>query len=79
MPPTKRNRGAPEVVARDFTELLRPYSQGWVALNPAQDRVVASGLNFEDTYRRAVEQGYNDPILIKVIPPDRGFIPTLPR
>ena len=58
----------------DFTALLQPYASGWVALTPDEQTVVASAPSIEEAHRKAVRTGCSHPVLLQVLPPDRGFI-----
>jgi len=64
-----------KVQTTDLTELLKPYRSGWVALSSDQQHVVGDGKTLQRAYEKAVEHGVDDPVLVKVIPPDRGYIP----
>ena len=63
--------GAP---APDFTILLRPYASGWVALSPDEREVVASAPTVEEAHRDAEKNGRSHPVLLQVVPPDKGLI-----
>ena len=65
------------VAVSDISKLLKPYSSGWVALSEDQREVVAAGSTLEDAQRRAAEHGYSHPVFLKVLPPDRGYIPAV--
>jgi len=54
--------------------LLKPYTSGWVALTPDERAVVASAPSIEEAHNQAVKKGCAHPVLLQVIPPDRGFI-----
>jgi hypothetical protein len=53
-------------------ELLHPYSDEWVAV--VGHEVVAHGPSMSDALRAARERGYDDPLLVPVMPPDLIFI-----
>ena len=65
----KAGAGAP-----DFTALLQPYASGWVALSPDEQEVVASAPTVEEAHRAAEKNGCSHPVLLQVVPPDKGFI-----
>jgi hypothetical protein len=65
-----------EVALSDLSELLRPYTCGWVALSEDERRVVASGATLREAQINAGKCGYAFPVFIKIIPPDRGYIPA---
>ena len=73
---TKKKTKA-KVPARDFAELLKPYSSGWVALTPDETKVVGAGETLQEALERAKKEGYLEPVFLKVIPPDYGYIPLL--
>jgi hypothetical protein len=53
-------------------ELLHPYSDEWVAVVGRE--VVAHGPSMSDALRAARDRGYDDPLLVPVMPPDLIFI-----
>jgi hypothetical protein len=59
----------------DVTELLRPYASGWVALSSDEKSVVGAGATLAEAAAQAEERGYAEPLFVKVIPPDTGYIP----
>lgn len=61
--------------AIDLTELLKPYENKWVALTEDEKEVICSGKNPKKVYIKALKRGYKEPILTKVLPLDRCFIP----
>ena len=64
------------VAVSDLSELLKAYSSGWVALSEDQKEVVAAGSTLEDAQQKAAEHGYSHPLFLKVLPPDRGYVPA---
>ena len=60
----------------DLTTLLKPYRSGWVALTPDEREVVASAPSIEEAHGEAVKKGCAHPVLLQILPPDRGFIGT---
>jgi hypothetical protein len=46
--------------------LLAPYDGEWVAV--ADERIVAHGEAFDAVAREAKRQGYDDPLLVPVMP-----------
>ena len=64
------------VAASDLTNLIRPYAAGWVALSPDERQVVAAASTIQESQERASSQGYPHPIFVKVLPPDRGYVPA---
>ena len=68
--PTKARVAAP-----DLTDLLKPYSSGWVAVSRDHRRVVGAGETLQEAHDQALEQGEGDPVFVKVIPPDKGYLP----
>lgn len=70
----KQPRKKVQVPASDFTDLLKPYSSGWVALSPDERQVVASAPTVEEAHREAEKKGCPHPVLLQVVPPDKGFI-----
>ena len=63
-----------KVRSSDLTALLKPYTSGWVALTPDEQEVVASAPSIEEAHGKAVKKGCSHPVLLQVLPPDRGFI-----
>ncbi len=59
----------------DLTELLKPYSSGWVALSSDQRQVVGAGERLQEAHDQALEHSIPNAIFIKVIPPDQGYLP----
>ncbi len=63
------------VPVSDQTELLKPYRAGWVALSSGERRVIAAGATLREAQAQAMERGVPNPVFVKVIPPDEGYIP----
>ena len=63
-----------KVRVTDFTRLLKPYTSGWIALTPDEREVVAAGPVVEEVHATALRKGCRKPLLVPVIPPDRGFV-----
>jgi len=72
---TKSPRKKIEIPVSDLTEALKPYRSGWVALSSDESHVVSSGSTLEEAHAQAVRAGYSHPVFVKVLPPDRGYIP----
>jgi Family of unknown function (DUF5678) len=53
---------------------LRKYVNKWVALTYPENKVVGTGDNATAAMQAAVQKGYHDPILYKVLPLDRFYI-----
>jgi len=72
----KRNgsRKQGKVPLPDLTVLLKPYASGWVALTPDEQTVVAAAPSIEEAHQEAQRKGCAHPVLMQVLPPDRGFI-----
>ena len=70
----RKNAKAMQVATTDLSQLLRPYSSGWVALSSDETHVVAAADNLKTTEEEARERGEKHPLLIKVLPPARGYI-----
>ena len=70
----KQSRKKVRVARSDFTDLLKPYASGWVALSPDEREVVASAPTVEEAHREAEKKGCSHPVLLQVVPPDKGFI-----
>jgi Family of unknown function (DUF5678) len=70
----RKNAKAIQVSTTDLSQLLRPYSSGWVALSSDETRVVAAADTLKRTEEEAKERGEEHPLLIKVLPPERGYI-----
>jgi hypothetical protein len=70
----RKNPKTIEVTTTDLSQLLRPYSSGWVALSSDETRVIAASDTLKRTEEEAREQGEEHPLLIKVLPPERGYI-----
>jgi hypothetical protein len=54
--------------------ILKPCASGWVALSPDEREVVASAPTLEQTHREAEKKGCPHPVLLQVVPSDKGFI-----
>ena len=52
-------------------EVLDEYVDEWVAL--VGDQIVGHGPSVIDALRAARERGYDDPLLVPVLPPDVAF------
>ena len=63
--------------SRRLAELLKPYHSGWVALCPDEQQIVAAGETLHETRERAMNSRVSDAIFVKVIPPERGYLPHL--
>ena len=72
--PKSRSRKI-EIPVSDLTEALKPYRSGWVALSSDESHVVAFGSTLEEAQTHAVRAGYAHPVFVKVLPPDRGYVP----
>ena len=70
----KRSERKVRVQAPSFTDLLKPYAWGWVALSPDEREVIASAPTVEEAHREAEKKGCSHPVLLQVVPPDKGFI-----
>lgn len=55
----------------DLSNILRGYSNTWLALNPDSMKVVATGREPKTALEKARKQGVEDPILTKA-PKDYG-------
>ncbi len=67
-----------EVSSPDLSDLLRPYGSGWVALSADERRVVAAAPTLREAGRLAANSGENHPVFVKVLPPNRGYVPGQP-
>lgn len=70
MPRTKTT-----IPVSDLSDLLKPYTSGWVALSEDERHVVSSGTTLEEARERALEHGVPNAVFVKVVPPDQGFVP----
>jgi hypothetical protein len=61
--------------AGNLTELLKPYRSGWVALSLDEKRVVGNGKTLHDAKELAADHGVPNAVFVKIIPPDRGYLP----
>ncbi|GEM_PF-1412086 len=73
-----RNKSSKQIAVHtsDITTLLRPYRSGWVALSPDKRRVVAAAPTLEEAQTKAQKQGQPHPLFVKVLPPDKGYLPA---
>jgi hypothetical protein len=67
-------RSNTKLSAVDLTELLRPYTSGWVAVSADQTRVVGSADTLEEVIERAIDHYEVNALYIKVIPPEEGYV-----
>jgi hypothetical protein len=65
-----------ETATADLSDMLRPYSSGWVALSSDERHVIASAPTLEKAKEKARETGEEHPLFIKVLPPERGYVPV---
>ena len=70
----KRKLSEKKVRAPDLAAILKPCASGWVALSPDEREVVASAPTLEQTHREAEKKGCPHPVLLQVVPSDKGFI-----
>ncbi len=61
----------------DLAELLKPYRSGWVALSSDERRVIAAGATLKETREKVTEENQPNPVFLKLIPPERGYVPPL--
>jgi hypothetical protein len=63
----------------NLIELIRPYAKDnlWVALNPDQTRVLATGKTLKEVISNAKKNSNEKPVLIKAIQNYSMFIPIL--
>ncbi len=61
--------------AIDLTKLLKPYENKWVALTKDEKKVICSGKTAKKVYNEALSKGCKDPVLTKVLPFDKSFVP----
>jgi len=73
----KRKLSEKKVRAPDLTAILKPYASGWVTLSPDEREVVASAPTVEEAHREAEKKSCPHPVLLQVVPPDKGFIGAL--
>ena len=79
MKQSPRNNG-PHISQRTMhhlAALLKPYRSGWVAVTPDEREVVASAETLRETRELVKSNRVSDAVYIKVIPPNRGYIPHL--
>lgn len=50
----------------NFTRIYNKYKGLWVALDDTLKKVISSGKNGEEVYKKAVDKGYKKPTLFKV-------------
>jgi hypothetical protein len=62
-------------VVGNLAELLKPYQSGWVALSSDEKRVVGNGETLHDAQELAAGHGVANAVFVKIIPPDRGYLP----
>lgn len=60
-----------------FADELRKHENQWVAIHEAgeTETIVGSGSNAVDATLEAETKGFNDAILFKVLPLDKGYVP----
>ena len=72
----KRASTTKQLPVANLTELLKPYQSGWVALSSDERQVVAAAETLREARKQAERRGTHDPVFIKVIPPDEGYLPA---
>ena len=72
----KRTSTTKHLPAANLTELLKPYQSGWVALSSDEREVVAAAETLRETREQAGRRGASEPLFVKVIPPDQGYLPA---
>ena len=72
----KRASTTKQMPVADLTELLRSYQSGWVALSSDEREVVAAAETLRETRAQAERSGASEPVFVKVIPPDQGYLPA---
>jgi hypothetical protein len=60
-----------------FVEELRKHENQWVAIHESgeTETIVGSGFNAVEAKREAEANGFNDTVLFKVLPTDKGYVP----
>jgi hypothetical protein len=60
----------------DFTTLLKPYENQWVALSPDYSTIVASGETLKEAHAKVPKGERETVIFHKVLPFDALYIPS---
>jgi hypothetical protein len=60
----------------DFTTLLTPYENQWLALSPDYTNIVASGLTLKEAHANVPQGEHETVIFHKVLPFDSLYSPT---
>ena len=60
------NPGQKSLLAVDLSDLLKPYSNQWVALLPDESKVVAAGMTPVEAINQAKLMGVTNPVLTHV-------------
>lgn len=55
-----------ERVAVDWTKLFEAYTGEWVALKNDEKSVIVHGKNPKEVLQKAIDKGFDKPILLKV-------------
>jgi hypothetical protein len=72
----KRASTTKRLPVANLTELLKPYQSGWVALSSDEREVVAAAETLREARDQAERRGAAEPVFVKVIPPDQGYLPA---
>jgi hypothetical protein len=65
-----------QIPVANLDELLKPYQSGWVALSSDEREVVAAAETLQEAREQAERRGAAEPVFVKVIPPDDGYLPA---
>jgi Family of unknown function (DUF5678) len=61
----------------DFTTLLKPYENQWVALSPDYSTIVASGETLKEVHAKVPEGDRETVVFHNVLPFDALYIPSM--
>ena len=61
---------------KNWTKLFQEHKGKWVALKDDEQTVIASGRDAHQVVRKAVNEGYENPILFKVPKEHMAYIGT---
>ena len=61
----------------NLIELLKPYTNRWVALSPDYKKVVSSGSTLDNTAKKIKKYHKNEVIFFRVLPFNANYAPTI--
>lgn len=65
------------MVVKNWTSLFKNYKGQWVALKDDETTVISSGTKLPEVLRRALDEGFDNPIVTKVPKEDVTYIGSL--